>query len=445
MELRDLVVTPILLILVFGLAYIIRPFVTDSINRRYFFPALTVKVIGALAIGFIYQFYYQGGDTFNYHTYGSRPIWEAFADDLAIGSDLLFSDGSHVSGTYQHSIKILYYHDPQSFFIVRIAAFLDLFTFSSYSATAVLFSIISFIGSWLMFITFYKIAPELHRWEAISCFFIPSVIIWGSGILKDTITLSALGVALYCLFKLIIERKVSLVYMAGMLLSVWIIFSIKKYILLCLAPVLMIWIFTRILSRINSLVLKSLIALITIVPALFLSYLLVSKIGEDDQRYSINKLAKTAQITAYDIRYGWGARTGEGSGYTLGELDGTWQSMLRLAPAAVTVSLFRPYLWEVKNPLMVLSALESLAFLLLTLYVLYKSGLKILFYLQKPEVILCLGFAVMFAFAVGVSTFNFGSLSRYKIPLLPFYAMGLGFIHYYSNMDRNVEALESTE
>lgn len=445
MELRDLVVTPIWLIIIYVLAYVIRPYVTDQVNRRYFFPALTIKTIGALAVGFIYQFYYDGGDTFYYHTHGSRHIWDAFADDLAIGIDLLFSDGSHVSGTYQYSTKIEYYNDPQSFFIVRIAAFLDLFTYSSYSATAVLFSVISFIGAWLMFITFYRIAPELHRWEAISCLFIPSVIIWGSGILKDTITLSALGVALYCLFKLAIERKVSLFYLLGLVLSVWIIFSIKKYILLCFAPVMMIWVFTQIFSGIKSLVFKILFVPIAIVPVLFLSYFIVSKIGENDQRYSVTKLARTAQITAYDIRYGWGARTGEGSGYTLGELDGTWQSMARLAPAAIVVSLFRPFLWEIRNPLMALSALESLTFLILTLYVFYKSGSRILFYLQKPEVILCLGFAVVFAFAVGVSTFNFGSLSRYKIPLLPFYAMGLGFIYYYSNKDKNAGALESTE
>ena len=30
------------------------------------------------------------------------------------------------------------------------------------------------------------------------------------------------------------------------------------------------------------------------------------------------------------------------------------------------------------------------------------------------------------AFAVGVSTFNFGTLSRYKIPMEPFYLLGIG-------------------
>ena len=33
--------------------------------------------------------------------------------------------------------------------------------------------------------------------------------------------------------------------------------------------------------------------------------------------------------------------------------------------------------------------------------------------------------ALVFAFAVGVSTYNFGTLMRYKIPVLPFYAIFL--------------------
>ncbi len=445
MELRDLVVTPLLLIVIYMLAYVIRPYFTDSINRRYFFPALTVKIIGALAVGFIYQFYYNGGDTFNYHTHGSRHIWEAFADDISIGLDLLFSDGSHVSGTYQYSSEIWYYRDPQSFFVVRIAAFFDLFTFSAYSGTAVLFALLAFTGAWLMFSAFYKLAPELHLWAAVSCLFIPSVFFWGSGIFKDTITLAALGVVLYCMVKIVVDRSINFWNIVLLIFSGWIIFSIKKYILLSFAPVMMLWIFTRMISVIRSRIFKILFVPIAIVPVLLVTFYATSKIGEDDARYNVDKLAKTAQLTAYDIRYGWGARTGEGAGYTLGELDGSWQSMIRLAPAAVNVSLFRPYIWEIRNPLMVLSALESLVFLLLTLHVVFRSGLRIFYYLQKPEVILCLGFSVVFAFAVGVSTFNFGTLSRYKIPLLPFYAMGLGFLFHYLNSDKKAEALERTE
>ena len=69
MEAKDLLITPIVLIFIYFFAYLVRSKVTDSVTRGYFIPALTVKIIGAIAVGLVYQFYYNGGDTFNFlHT-----------------------------------------------------------------------------------------------------------------------------------------------------------------------------------------------------------------------------------------------------------------------------------------------------------------------------------------------------------------------------------------
>jgi hypothetical protein len=445
MESRDLIVTPIILFLVYAVAYFIRPWVTDEVNRRYFFPALTVRIVGALAVGFIYQFYYTGGDTFAYHTHGSRPLWEEMIDSPINGVRLLFSNGEYGPGIWDTASKIWYWNDPQSFFVIRIAAILDLLTFSSYSGTAVLFAVIAFSGGWMFFLTFYKVYPELHKWIAASVLFIPSVVFWGSGIFKDTITLAALGGATFAFHALFIQRRVTVRSILLLVISFWIVFSIKKYILLCFFPALLFWAVATYLSRIPSAMLRMSIAPATVVIAAFLSYYAINRVSEDDARYNVRNLAQTAQITAYDIRYGWGARTGEGSGYTLGQLDGTWNSMLRLAPAAINISLYRPYLWEVENPLMLLSALEGLTLLVLTVYALWAGRWSIFRYIRRPDVLFCLSFALVFAFAVGVSTFNFGTLSRYKIPMMPFYVLAIGIIHGYVKRERNVGVLASTE
>jgi hypothetical protein len=119
--------------------------------------------------------------------------------------------------------------------------------------------------------------------------------------------------------------------------------------------------------------------------------------------------------------------------------------MLRLAPQAVNVSLFRPYLWEVNNPLMLLAALESLALLGLTIFVIIRARGTIFRWLVQPEVLFCLAFSLIFAFSVGVSTYNFGTLSRYKIPLMPFYLVAIGLIYCYSKSERKSEELDMTE
>ena len=442
MELRDLIVTPVVIFFVYIVAFVVRPRVTDEINRKFFFSAVTLRILGALAVGFIYQFYYSGGDTFNFHTHGSRPIWEAFWEAPSKGIQMIFSSGKHQENFYSYSSRIYFFSDPASFVVIRVAAILDLFTFSTYSATAVLFAVISFVGSWMLFLTFYSRYPELYRWIAAGTLFIPSVFFWGSGLLKDTLVLAALGIATFELDRLLVRKRISLSHIILLLVSLYVIFSVKKFLLQAYLPAVILWIYMSRMQRIHSMALKIMAFPFILVLCAFLAYYSVIKVGEGDKRYAAEKLSQTARITAMDIRYQTGREAG--SGYTLGELDGSFAGMLKLAPKAINVSLFRPYLWEVRNPLMLLSALESTGFLFLVLYVVWKRRTSVLKSFINPDIAFTLVFSIVFAFAVGVSTFNFGSLARYKIPLLPFFFISLALI-LHAKSDRNSGVLDKTE
>jgi hypothetical protein len=443
MDFRDLLVTPIVIALVYLAAYMIRPWVTDPITKRYFIPGLTIRIVSALALGLVYEFYYHGGDTYNFHTHGSRHIWEAFWDAPEKGLKLLFSDGSNEVGIYKYSSRIPFFRDPSSYTIIRIAAFFDLFTFSTYSATAIFFSVASFGGSWCLFLAFYEGRKEYHRGIAIATLFIPSVCFWGSGILKDTITLAALGTGTLMMKKIFIQHRWGFFKISFLLLSLYLLFLIKKYILLCFFPATIIWVLLTNLKGVRSPVLKLLLIPVMVSLAIISGYFSVIQVGASDQRYNVNSLGQTAMVTAYDIAFQTGRDAG--STYSLGELDGSLISLLKLTPQAINVSLFRPYLWEVRNPLMLMSSLESNILFVLTLYVLIRSRKSLRKALSDPSVVFCLIFSLTFAFAVGVSTFNFGTLSRYKIPLLPFYLLALIFIYYGSKRERNVGALDETE
>ena len=426
-------------------AYVIRPYITNSLTRKFYFPALLVKITGALAVGFIYQFYYGGGDTFGYHTHGSQWIWKAIMDSPLEGLKLLFMGGKvHFPETYQYSSQIWYFRDSASFSVIRVAAFFDIFTGGTYAGTAVLFATFAFSGGWMWYKAVAERYPTLSKWLAIAILFVPTVVFWGSGILKDSITLALLGWVIYALDRIIYDR-VRLVLLIIVILSFWGIYMIKIYILLCLIPALLFWIFFKHISRINSIVLRGMIGPLIVVLNIIMAYYILQTVSGGSKRYSLDKIAETAKITAYDIRYGWGARDGIGSGYSLGELDGTFSSMIRLAPSAINVSLFRPYLFEAGNPLMMMTSLEALGLLIFTLVVIYKVKLRVFRLFFKPDIFMSLLFSISFAFAVGISTYNFGTLSRYKIPLVPFYLVGLILMMYYSNKEKKLDVLESTE
>ncbi|HRH57324.1 MAG TPA: hypothetical protein PLS10_06715 [Chitinophagales bacterium] len=149
------------------------------------------------------------------------------------------------------------------------------------------------------------------------------------------------------------------------------------------------------------------------------------KIAQYSERYAFDNLVRTAKDTQNWIYLS--SQASGGSAYSLGDVSYTPLGMLKVFPKAVNVALFRPYLWEAKKPILIPAALEGLISLFLTIRLLYKCGFtrfaKLI--IGNPEVQFCLIFSVIFAFSVGFTSFNFGSLVRYKIPLMPFYYIAL--------------------
>ncbi|MEO9473976.1 MAG: hypothetical protein ABJG41_00510 [Cyclobacteriaceae bacterium] len=424
MGLQDLIITPLYLISLILLGFWVRKFVPHNI-KRYFIPALIFKLLGAICLGLIYQFYYTGGDTFNYFLHGSRWIWKAFQEDPMLGLSILLEEGGErVYETYEYTQHIWYYKSKSSFFIVRLTAFFDLLTFHTYSATALFFAVFSFSGSWMLFDKLSSIYKQINRGHmAIALLFIPSTIFWGSGILKDTITYGSVCWLTWSLVNIIESGRHKWQSILIAILASWLIYKIKIYILICYLPLVLIWVYWKQIRVINSFGLKVIFIPVLGIVFMVVGYYTVDQVSSDNDRYSMDKVLKSAAITAYDIRYGWGARSNGDGGYDIGLPDGTLVGTLRLMPAAINVSIFRPYLWEVKNPLMLLASLESSLILVFFIWASFRGGFFVI--LKDPFLIFCLAFSILFAFAIGVSTFNFGTLMRYKIPMLPFMAFVL--------------------
>jgi hypothetical protein len=441
MGLQDFIITPVWLGIIYMLAFMLRPQFTDRNTRRYFLPGLTVKLIGGVAVGLIYQFYYGngrqvGGDTGNYF-HQAGIVFEALTEKPLAGLQLFLADGKMTPSIFEYATRLYWFGSPTEYFVIKVTALASLLTAHTYAANALLFAALSFSGIWAMYRSFYRLFPRLHREFAIAMLFIPSVFFWGSGILKDTITLGALGWATWAIIELFIRKRALFKTSFILFLALYTIYSIKIYIVLCFLPAAILWIFLANAEKIRSPIIRIGLAPFMLVIGGALGYYVMQEIGKDNARYSLDKVSETAEITARYLTY-VGEKQG-GSVYTLGDdFDFSPVGMLRKAPLAVNVTLFRPYLWEAHNIVMLLSALESLATLLLTLWVIYQAGVGNLlkYFTAKPIITFCLAFALAFSFAVGISTYNFGSLVRYKIPMLPFYLAGLFILRYLSQQKR---------
>lgn len=429
MNVRDLLLTPVLIFIVYKVAQQVRPAIATPASSPYFMPALFTKLFGAIALGLIYQFYYSGGDTFNFF-YQAGLLIDLFMDDPISFFEVLFTGNSETGYTARYIPYMYWWNAPTEMFVVRLTAFLGLFTFHTYSATALLFALYSFSGSWAMYRTFLRMFPGLERSMAIAIFFIPSVFFWGSGILKDTLGLGALGWLVYAFYNLFIAKRNITRSVAMGLIAIWIIASIRMYLLLSFMPPALFWVVLENNNLIRNKFIRFAVKPMFLILAVAGAYIgtLVTK---GHNRYDIDRVGQLTKVNA-EYLYQTSVKEG-GSAYYLGELDGSVGSMLRLAPQALVVSLFRPFIWEARNPVMLLSALESMFMLFLLIRVVWRTGLYSFMQLvaTRPFLLFCISFTVIFGVAVGLNSFNFGSLVRYKIPLIPMFVGALLMMEEY--------------
>lgn len=427
----DFALLPFVIAIIYTIAYRNRNNRYSRANplRKYYIPALSVKIFGAIFIGLIYGLYYKGGDTYYYFNQ-AQVLNSSFNESFTKWVNLLFHIPSATDGDYYNYIsKMEWYGDPASYTVVSITAILSVFTFNTYLPTAVLFAFLSFSGIWALFRTFVSLYPSLIRPIAVAILFIPSVVVWGSGIFKDTLCLFGLGWLTFGTFRFLVQKDSGFRNIALSVLSFIIIARIKIYILLAFVPALLMWIFFYYTQRIQNKAQKAFVKFIILVfligGFLFFTQSFADKLG----KYSLARVVQTANVTSGWIHYASGD---EGSSYSLGNFSPTIGGVLSQFPLAVNVTLFRPYFWEAKKIIVLFSAFEAILFLFATLKIIFVVGVaKILKTIANdPTIQFCLIFSLIFAFAVGISSYNFGALSRYKIPCLPFYGLALILIYY---------------
>ncbi|MEN0065297.1 MAG: hypothetical protein AAGA48_24340, partial [Myxococcota bacterium] len=146
-------------------------------------------------------------------------------------------------------------------------------------------------------------------------------------------------------------------------------------------------------------------------------------IGEIFPRFSLERLGEeTARLQAASYN------PKGGSTYVIG--DPSQRSLIgqfAFAPFALLTALYRPFLFEAYNPQMVVNGIETLAFAGLTARAVWSRRLGTLGDLlsRYPIVAMCVSFVVVFGVAVGLTAANLGTLSRYRMPLVPFFAVFL--------------------
>lgn len=413
---------------------------------KYYRKGFLFKIYAGLAFGLVYAFYYGGGDTMIYWM-DAKILNSMILTEPLCYLKIIFGD-TRPTWFYCFDLSEYvphhYLRDQQAYGVSRLSAPFALLSIDSFFGCTILVSWVCFGGIWRLYTVFVEEYPGLKKELAIAFLFIPSVAFWGSGIMKDTYTLTAACWMTSSVYGLFLKRRNvfwNLVYVA---LSAYVMVLMKPYIFVALLPGTLIWVVFNRIQKIQNQAVKVLSAPVIIMIGFVLGAGVFSQTAGQLQEYgSVDAIVNKAVATQEDLK----RDAYEGNSFDIGVIDPSIGGMARMAPVAIFAGLFRPTVLDVKNPIMLISAVENTALMLFLLYMLYSVGVfsfaKYVF--TKPMILFSLVFAVFFAFAVGLTTSNFGSLVRYKIPSVPFLLASLYMMRYSKQQDAGVYQLEEAE
>jgi hypothetical protein len=396
-----------------------------------FWYGLLFRIVCAWACPAVFRFYYDGGDGTMYHSgvidisHESWSFWWEFILDI-FNSEHNWGRYGNINGNAAYYIE-----GVTNATVVRFGLVLNLISFDSFLALSLWSSLYAFIGLWHLYKVFIYFYPTLYKELGIFVLFYPSAIFWSSILMKEPICIGSLGFLVYAITGIFFWQKNILFHTFIAFVCGLLIYLAKPYIIIAFAPALFFWLFLQFNHRIKSLIIRRMLWLLVVIISFFGAQIVVNQLTSSEltKKFSTEAIAESIKQQGENFKI-----TAGGSNFNLGDFDPSPAGMLKMFPNAVNTALFRPYIWEASNPLMLITALESSFLLGVTLIILFRFKFNLFrvfnIIVSEPFVLFSLVFSIIFGGALGLTTFNYGALARYKIPCLPFLGLALAVLWY---------------
>src|SRR5690606_38974782 len=142
--------------------------------------------------------------------------------------------------------------DPRAIFMTKFVSVVNLFTANNYWVTSLYFSFVSFLGSWFLVRTIIRIAPAASLAAAIAFLFFPTVVVWSSGIIKESLAMPCLFFLAQFVLRMIYKRRITALSWILLPVTMWVLWGLKYYYLGVFLPVAVTaWFISRLRSRYN--------------------------------------------------------------------------------------------------------------------------------------------------------------------------------------------------
>lgn len=379
--------------------------------------AFNLKLIAGVAIWYIYTYYYNDrgtGDQYRYFD-DAAIMFEAFKQNPFYFIELFFDLGRNKAELKPYYELFMNWDKEYNYAwvidnrtVIRFNALVHFFSWGNFHVHTLFMNMLSFTGLLLLFKSVYPFFVSKAKLLFLAVFLMPTVLFWGSGVLKEGILIFGLGLFCFGFFK-ITHDELKLKFVASIIVGILVLLMIKVYVLLCLIPAVLTY---YVLSKISFNKIWLTYAVIQLV-----LILVIFNLKWINSELDIANKLWFKRNDFVNVANDWEAK----SAIPAIPFKKSAISILIHSPQAIYNALFRPTIFEIKSITYVMPVIENF-------FVLALLGL-ILFFFKKPShkeklfIMFALTFILYLAVMIGLVTPILGAIVRYKLPIMPFMLM----------------------
>jgi hypothetical protein len=395
------------------LIYKIPFFKAEGLSAKVLSVIFVIKILAGIAMSLIYTYYYTDRNTADIFKYfdDSKIMFDALLKKPADFISMMTGIGNDSQYYNDHYYKLMnnwyrvyesnIYNESHT--IIRFNAFVRIFSFGYYNVHTVFICFLSLSGLVALYKNSIKFIKNKNKELIFGIFLLPSVIFWGSGVMKEGLLFFGLGFLIYHFFAII--EKFSFASFIWIIITTILIYFTKFYVLAIAIPILIahLWVSK---SGEKYILMKYFIV--------FVIYIFIGT-----QLHFVFPRFDTLDILVTKQRdfIGLAKFMNSGSLINIPLLTPDIWSFIKYAPQAFFITMFRPFITESGSMMILMAALENFLILIILILAFVFANFQ---QIHKSIFYACM-FAVIFMFVLtGLITPVMGAMVRYKVPALPF-------------------------
>jgi hypothetical protein len=377
----------------------IRFFRSSGLTQTQLILLFCLKVAVGIFYGWLGVYYASTGnmrDTWAFHTGGLEEEILLLNDPVRFLTELIHDP--YEGGKWKlFQSDDSYWNDLKGNALIKGLAILNLITGGHYFVNVLFYNFFGLIG----LVCFYRVLT--HRFHtqpiatALTVLLLPSVLFWTSGIHKEGILFTAIGLITYCIYFSFQARHWSIKRIAAIFLSLLLILVFRNHLLLALLPALLLWALTQRFPNHKG----------WITAALYTGCLLLFFLSPViTPRLNLPEAVAQKQHEFLQLK-------GGKSSLPVEPLEPTPMGFLKNLPQSLDLALTRPHLSNVRHLLSLAAYLEVIGWaVILLLWIWFRDKRKT--WPRESLDYFLLTFSIAVILIIGFSINNLGAIVRYR-------------------------------